>query len=115
MAAKKSLEANHIDIIVLDFFGLGIYESGDFIDAVRRKWPEVVIVMHADAEMFELNASYFDGARSRLPHYYRLSRDLDGEALAAQADEVLGHCLMDLGRSVAPENACDAAGSGGQA
>jgi len=102
-AAKTILADGNADVVFLDLFGFGLYESYDFIAAVRRKYPEVVFALHADDSMFEEKKSFFDGVRSRLPDYYRLARHQEGVDRTVALQKVLEHCLFDLGYSV-PED-----------
>jgi hypothetical protein len=95
-AAKKALRDGDTDVLFLDFFGFGVYESTDFIAAVRRKLSAAVFVLHADDSMFAEHASFFDGARRRLPEYYRLARSQDGIDLTREIYRVLRQCMTDL-------------------
>lgn len=98
--AKRILADGNADVVFLDLFGLGLYESSDFIVAVRRKYPQVVFVLHAEDRMFDEQRSFFDGVRRRLPEYYRLARHQEGVDRTGAIQKVLEHCLFDLGYSV---------------
>lgn len=101
--AKTILADGNADVVFLDLFGLGLYESNDFIVAVRRKYPQVVFVLHADDRMFDEQRSFFDGVRRRLPDYYRLARNQKGVDRTGAIQKVLEQCLFDLGYSVLGE------------
>lgn len=97
--AKHMLRFGHTDIVFLDFFGIGCYESSDLIFALRKKSAGVVFVLLADDTEFSDNSSFFFGERRRLLHYYRLARHLQDSELASAVHPVVVHCMMDLGMS----------------
>jgi hypothetical protein len=98
-AAKQILQFGHTNIVFLDFFGLGRYESSDLIFALRKKSAGVVFVLLADDTEFSDNSSFFFGERRRLLHYYRLAGRLEDSELASAVHSIVVHCMMDLGMS----------------
>lgn len=90
----ESLLADNINTVIIDPLEFDLEQACTFIFRIRRVIPQIVFVIYSRRSSVEKNrATFYQGERSRLSHYFFLDKDTPLGWINAEIESIIGRCV----------------------